>query len=327
MTARTLYKALAVSTCFGAAAMFGASAWAEVPESTDPIKIIVNNWTSQVVLANVTGTLLKRMGYNVEYKPSDTQLQFTAMGNGDMDVQVEVWEGTMRTPFEKEVAAGRMIDAGAHSAKTREEWWYPTYVEDVCPGLPDWHALLDENCAKALGTPETLPKGRYLAGPVDWEKPDQERVDALHLPIEVVNAGQASTLWAELDAAYKRKEPIMLFNWTPNWVEAEYDGKFVDFPDHDARCETDASWGENPDATYDCGNPKAGWLKKGVWAGMKDKWPCAEKLIENIDFTNAMIADAAAKVDVGGMEPEDAAEKWLEENKETADSWIPGSCS
>ena len=122
---------------------------------------------------------------------------------------------------------------------------------------------------KALSVPETAPRGRYLAGPVDWEKPDLERAEALGLEMEIVNAGQASALWAELDAAYKRGEPIMLFNWTPNWVEAKYEGKFVDFPDHDTKCESDASWGMNPDLPYDCGNPKAGWLKKGVWAGQR----------------------------------------------------------
>ena len=56
-----------------AAALLSASALtmnanAAAPESTDPIRIVTNNWTSQVVLANVVGQLLQKMGYNVEYK-------------------------------------------------------------------------------------------------------------------------------------------------------------------------------------------------------------------------------------------------------------------
>lgn len=43
-------------------------------ESKDPIKIITNNWTSQLVLANVVGQILQSQGYNIEYKSSDTQL-------------------------------------------------------------------------------------------------------------------------------------------------------------------------------------------------------------------------------------------------------------
>ena len=86
-----LIKAFAFAALTNAAVCSGA--WA-APESTDPIKIITNNWTSQLVLSNVVGQLLQQMGYNVEYTSSDTQLQYTALANGDMDFQVEVWEGS-----------------------------------------------------------------------------------------------------------------------------------------------------------------------------------------------------------------------------------------
>ncbi len=322
--ARRLSTLLAAAT-LGGLLLVASHASAEVPESTDPIKIVINNWTSQLVLARISGSLLEKIGYNVEYKTAETQLQYTAMGNGYMHFQVEVWEGTMKVPFEKQVATERMIDAGTHDAVTREEWWYPLYVEEVCPGLPNWEALND--CAAKLATPETAPKGRYLAGPVDWEKPDEERVEALGLNIEVVNAKEASELWAELDAAVQRKKPIILFNWTPNWVEARYDGRFIDFPDHHPACETDPIWGINPDTTFDCGNPKQGWLKKGVWAGLEKKWPCAFELIKSINFTNAQIGEAAAMVDVDGTTPENAAKQWIEGNKEVWEAWIPACAS
>jgi glycine betaine/proline transport system substrate-binding protein len=178
-------------------------------------------------------------------------------------------------------------------------------------------------CSAKLATSDTAPKGRYLAGPTDWEKPDQERVAALGLNIEVVNAGDALQLRTELEAASRQKGPIILFNWSPNWVEAKYPGKFVEFPDHDPECESDPRWGSNPDLTFDCGNPKRGWLKKGVWAGFEQNWPCGFQLIRNINFTNAQISAAAAKVDVDGLTPEQAAEQWIEENKADWQSWIP----
>ncbi|MCP4328399.1 MAG: ABC transporter substrate-binding protein [Alphaproteobacteria bacterium] len=296
-------------------------ATAAVPESEGPIKIVLNNWPSQQVLAHVSGELLKKIGYDVEYDPADAQLQYPAIGNGDLHFQVEVWEGTMKVPFEQQVARERMIDAGAHEAVTREEWWYPDYVEELCPGLPDWKAL--NECAQEFATSETAPMGRYLAGPVDWERPDRERVEALGMKFEIANAPQALTLWAELEGASRRKEPIVLFNWTPNWVEAKYAGRFVEFPAYHADCENDASWGVNPNLTYDCGNPESGWLKKGVWAGFPETWPCAFELIKNISFTNAQIAAAAAYAEVEEMSPEEAARRWIEENKEAWEKWIP----
>lgn len=314
---RTLFSTAAL--CLGVLGI--SDARAQVPESSEPIKIVVNNWTSQLVLANISGELLKKMGYSVAYAPSHTQLQYSAIGNGDMHFQVEVWEGTMAVPFESQVERGRMVDAGSHDATTREDWWYPNYVEDLCPGLPGWEAL--DKCAQALASEETGGKGRYLAGPTDWEKPDQERIKALGMNFMVVNAADASQLRAELEAAVQEKKPIILFNWSPNWVEAQYPGKFVEFPDHDPDCESDPSWGINPELPYDCGNPKSGWLKKGVWAGMESTWPCAFELIKSINFTNAQISAAAALVDVEGLKPDQAALRWINENNDIWQTWIP----
>ena len=92
-------------------------------ESTDPIKVITNNWTSQLVLSNVVGQLLQQMGYNVEYKSSDTQLQFTALASGDMDFQVEVWEGSMAESFDKAVADTALRDWILKEAQADQERW------------------------------------------------------------------------------------------------------------------------------------------------------------------------------------------------------------
>jgi len=289
------------------------------PESTDPIKIVTNNWTSQVVLSNVIGQLLQQMGYNVEYKPSDSQLQFTAIANNDMDFQVEVWEGSMAESFSKSLAAGA-VDYGAHDAVTREDWWYPAYVKEVCPGLPDWKAL--DACAKKFATAETGDKGRFVGPPADWGKHYSERIQALGMQFQEVPVGQAATLWAELQAAYDRKEPIVLFNWTPNFIEAKFQGEFVDFPKYDKACLTDPKWGANPDAVYDCGAPASGYLKKAGSKELAEKWPKAAEFLKKVNFTNAEIAQAAMMVDVDGMTPEDAARKWIADNEKVWKVWV-----
>ncbi len=288
------------------------AAWAEAPESDDPIIIVQNNWTSQLVLSTVVGKVLEDMGYTVEYAPSDSQLQFKAIADGDMHFQVEAWEGSMKSAFEKAVAEDGMIDAGAHSAVTREEWWVPGYVADKCPGLPDWKAL--DKCAEIFATAETAPKGRFVGPPADWGKNYSERVGALKMNFQAINVGQAATLWAELDAAVAKKEPIVLFNWTPNFIEAKHDGMFVDFPDPAkvAECK------ENPNL---CGAPRSGWLKKAAWSGLAEKYPAAWNIMQNINFSNAQIAAASLLVDVDGMTTEDAADKWIADSKSVIESW------
>jgi glycine betaine/proline transport system substrate-binding protein len=294
---------------------------AATPESKDPIKIVDNNWSSQKVLARVAQQLLEKAGYKTRIVPSDSQGQFPAMGLGDLHLQMEIWEGTMHQNFSKEIAAGRMVDLGAHEATTREDWWYPDYVEEICPGLPDWKAL--NACADKLAVAETAPNARYLAGPVDWIKHDKERIEALGLNVTVVNAGSAAALFGELKSAAQRKEPIILFNWAPNWVGAAYPGKFIEFPKHEAACATDPAWGSNPDQTYDCGGPVGGYLKKGAWSGFEKKWPCAFELIKNINFTGPMIDQAAAMADVDGMSHDDAARAWIEQHQKEVGEWMP----
>ena len=142
-------------------------------DSDDPIKIPLHNWSSQTVGARVVAKILNEAGYETELIPSDSQVVYQSMCEGDMDLVHEVWEGAFGPAFEKQVKAGCVLDAVTHSAVTREEWWYPIHVEKLCPGLPDWKAL--NACAELFATPETAPKGRFLGGPVDWLKGDAER--------------------------------------------------------------------------------------------------------------------------------------------------------
>jgi len=78
-----------------------------------------------------------------------------------------------------------------------------------------------------------------------------------------------------LDASIANDEPIVMFNWTPNFTEVLYEGAFVEFPAFEPECNTDPSWGVNPDALYDCGNPAGAYLKIGVNSEFPVKWPNA----------------------------------------------------
>ncbi|MFQ6163686.1 ABC transporter substrate-binding protein [Sinorhizobium meliloti] len=312
-------------TLFATVSLVGATLASAMPQtaraedSSDPIRIVTNDWTSQIVLSNIVGQLLENLGNTVEYRSSDGQLQYTAIANNDMDFQVEVWEGSQSESFNNALQQG-LVDLGAHTAVTREDWWYPEYVKELCPGLPDWKAL--DACAEKFATAETGTKGRFVGPPAAWGKHYAERIQALNMNFQEVPVGQAATLWAELQSAYDRKEPIVLFNWTPNFIEAKFKGEFVEFPEFDAACFKDPAWGQNPDAIYDCGAPASGYLKKAASPEFEKKWPRAFAVVKKVNFTNPEIAAAAAMVDVDGMSPEEAAEKWISENEATWKAWV-----
>ena len=294
-------------------------------DSTDPIRMPIHNWSSQIAGAYIMAAILESAGATTELIPSDSTLVYTAMCEGDMELVHEVWESSFGPAFEERVAEGCVIDAVTHDTKTREEWWYPAHTADHCPGLPDWEAL--NACAAVFATPESGDKGSYLAGPVDWMKADQERIDGLNLDFVVNNAGTAGALWAALDASIANDEPIVMFNWTPNFTEVLYEGAFVEFPAFEPECNTDPSWGVNPDALYDCGNPAGAYLKIGVNSEFPVKWPNAYGVVQNINFQNSDLAEMALYVDLDGMEPEDAANAWLADHCDRWTGWSGADAS
>ncbi|KAA3625173.1 MAG: ABC transporter, partial [Proteobacteria bacterium] len=129
-------------------------------ESEDAIKLTLHDWTGQLITTQIMGEVLKKAGYNIEYVQADYIAQFAGLKTGDLHVAMEIWETTGREAMDEATATGNVENLGETGLQAIEEWWYPMYMKERCPGLPDWEALND--CAEEFSTPETAPMGRYL---------------------------------------------------------------------------------------------------------------------------------------------------------------------
>ncbi|MGI9418242.1 MAG: ABC transporter substrate-binding protein [Geminicoccaceae bacterium] len=290
-------------------------------ESTDPIKLTLHDWTGQLITTNLMGEVLKKAGYTVDYVQADYIAQFAGLKTGDLHVAMEIWETTGRDAMDEATATGDVENLGETGMQAIEEWWYPSYMKELCPGLPSWEALLDETCAEAFSTAETAPYGRYLGGPVTWGGYDDERVVALELPFEVVHAGTDAALFAELESAYQRQAPIMLWVYAPHWAPAKYEGEWVEFPPYSAECYADPAAGLNPDEAYDCGKPR-GPIWKVAWTGVKDKWPGAHAAIQAFTVDNDAMGQMVTEVDLNGKKVEDVVADWMAGNESVWSGWI-----
>ncbi len=308
----TAVAALAVGLAFTGAAKAAV-------ESKDPIKLTIQDWTGQYVTTHIMGEVLKKAGYNIEYVQADYIAQFAGLESGDLDVAMEMWETTGKDAMDASLKTGKTVDLGETGMDAKEEWWYPLYMKEKCPGLPDWKAL--NKCAAAFSTPETAPKGRYLGGPVTWGGYDDERVEALGLNYEVVHAGTDAALFAELQSAYERKAPILLWIYAPHWAVAKFKGEWVEFPTYTDACYNDPKWGINPNMKYDCGKP-FGWIKKVGWKGGEAKWPGAYKAIRNFKVDNAEMSDMIGRIDLDGEKLDDVVAEWMDKNKSRWQAWI-----
>lgn len=297
---------------------WGLCGTAQAAESQDPIKLTIHDWTGQYVTTHIMGEVLKSMGYNVEYVQADYLAQFAGLETGDLAIAMEIWQTTGKEAMDASLATGKTIDLGETGMEAKEEWWFPAYMKEKCPGLPNWEAL--KQCGEAFATPETAPKGRYLGGPVTWGGFDEERVEALELPFEVVHAGTDAAMFAELESAYQRKAPILLWIYTPHWAPIKYEGEWVAFPEYEDACYSDPAWGINPEKTHDCGKPH-GWIKKVGWKGGEEKWPKAYAAVRNFRIDNKTMGELIAKIDLEGAKLEDVVGEWMKNNEATWKAW------
>jgi glycine betaine/proline transport system substrate-binding protein len=291
---------------------------AGVPESDEPIKFMIADWTSIGLQAEIMTLILRTSGYNTKMVVADDSGRYPGFEAGDLHVSMETWQTTQLHNLQKSVATGKVLDMGETGLKGVEDWWYPLYMKEKCPGLPDWKAL--KECAELFATADTAPKGRYIGGPVSWGDHDENLIKALDLPFEVIHPGTDAAMFAELKAAYERKAPVILWVWEPHWVGSLYDGEYVQFPKYEDGCFTDPAWGPNPDLTGDCGKPY-GWVKKMAWAGGEKVWPCAYEMIRNYHMDNPTINKMLVEIDLNGRSEEEVAIEWLKNNEDVWKPW------
>lgn len=301
----------------------------EIPESDDPIRFILNDWTAQQATAHAAGEILNRLGYNVEYVVASYASMFEALQSGELTVAMEVYVFAAPEPTERALASGKVEMIGVNGVVPREGVAYPAYMDERCPGLPNWEALL--NCAELFATPETMPKGRVIDYPADWANPYATYHFGgygLDEQYTLIKGGSEGTMVAEIKSAIARKQPILVVFWQPHWIwdapEITAAGglKHIEFtPAYTEECSEDPTLGPFSDRVWDCDWPLDPPTKM-IWKGAKDKWPVAYAFLKEFQITNAFFARMTKVIDQDGGDLEETTKAWVDENEAIWRPWV-----
>nr|WP_295886460.1 ABC transporter substrate-binding protein [uncultured Devosia sp.] len=291
------------------------------PRYQDVVRIPVYNVPDSDFIDYTFGQLLEKAGYRVEFLKIDYIAHFTALEFGDIDVSPAVW-GTTKDLIDKSIESGDVQNAGSAGVDTRESWWYPNYVGELCPGLPDWHALKDPACISALATAESDGKINYLGAPPDFGTYDVERIAALGLDIHITLPGTVGAMVATMQGAMQKKEPIIGWGMTPHWLYGSGEGQFVEFPLFDDKCPADPAWGENPDAIWDCAL-SVGQVVKLYNTDFAERAPDVIDILKQFQVSTDDVATGISRQDLDGATPEQAAKEWIDANEGTWSKWLP----
>ena len=292
----------------------GAVSAGNVPETDEPIKVIMNDWTGQHVSTKIAGALLQKMGYNIEYVSAGALPQHPGLAQGNLHFQAEVWSNNVGDLYPKMVESGEIVVLGDLGLEPREGWIYPPYMEEKCPGLPSYKALYD--CAQAFATAESFPNGRLITYPADWGTRSRDIVAGIDLPFNAVAGGSEGAMIAELTSAMATKSPIITMMWQPHWIFAAHDFNWVEWNPVDGECIE-----ENQEKDTACGFSQA-TVNKVVWSGFEETWPAAFKMLSMMTLTNADQNAGILEVDNKGRDILDVADEWLANNEATWQPWI-----
>ncbi|MEM7189059.1 MAG: glycine betaine ABC transporter substrate-binding protein [Pseudomonadota bacterium] len=306
---------------FGLMALAGAMlglAMGPQAEAGGVLKVPVPDWTGGAVTCEILHSVLEgHMDFKVKRitMPSGSALD-EGMRAGDLDFGCERWP-TYDATKDKYVTDfggdGSIVYYAPTGIVGQSGYYVPRYLVEGDGALaPDLKSYEQLNQYKDLfKTLESGDQGRIIGCPVAaWECEDAKRMEMLGIDFVVTELGSEVAHFAEMQAAYKRKEPFIAYAWEPHWIFAVMDLVEVKLPDYTVDGWPATDWGE--DVT--------------VWYGPKElaeKHPEIVALMQNARINNAESADMMFRIDEKGEDMEDVVAEWVANNEDRWSTWIP----
>ena len=282
------------------------------------------SWDSVQVHNRVAGYILEHgYGYEVDYKFGESIPIFLGLRRGDVDVTTEIWVDNIYDAVKTGLDRGEVISLGSNYPDSPQGWYVPTYViegdadrgiEAVAPDLRSVHDLPDY--WELFKDPSDPRKGRFHNAPTGWVAHDinNAKVEAYGLTdtFNSFNTGSDAGLNSAIMRAYDRGEPIVVYNWEPNWVIGMLDMTLLEEPAFN-----EDQWREDFGTAY-----PATKVHVFINSGLAEKAPRAVSLLANYNTTLAHTNEVLAYMREEDASVEEAAIWFLDNYRDVWFTWI-----
>lgn len=180
------------------------------------------------------------------------------------------------------------------------------------PDITDYKNL--NKYADMFKTSESGGQGQLLDGDPSFVTNDEALVKNLDLNYKVVYAGSEAALIQAFRQAEENKKPMIGYFYDPQWFMSEVPLVKVNLPPYEEGCDADAEKVACDYPEYD--------LDKIVATDFAESGSPAYDLVKNFNWTNEDQNVVAKYIAEDGMDPEEAAEKWVEENQDKVEAWL-----
>ena len=276
------------------------------------LRIAINPWVGYEANAHVIGYIDKtKLGCNVTYPQLKEEVAWQGMASGSVDTVVENWGHADLT--KKYITDGKTVqDAGLTGNEGIIGWYVPEWLATAHPDVLDYQNL--NKYASNFATSESGGKGQLLDGDPSYVTNDEALVTNLKLNFKVVFGGSEAAIIAAQRDAQKNKKWLVSYFYEPQWLFNELKMKQVKLPPYTEGCDADPK-------KVACDYPPY-HLNKLIATKFATSGSPAVGLIKNFQWTNDDQNAVAAMIANEKMDPEAAAQKWVDANPDKVAAWL-----
>ncbi|WP_447529536.1 glycine betaine ABC transporter substrate-binding protein [Vreelandella sp. TE19] len=252
------------------------------------INLAYVEWSSEVASTNVIAAVLEQAGFEVNMTSLSAAAMFQALSTGDADAIVAAWLPTTHAEYMERID-GDVEDLGPNLDGTKLGLVVPEYTDvDSIDALNDNAALFDN---EIIG----IDPGAGLMGLAE------EVVDTYDLELNL-RSGSDATMVAALSNAINNEEDIVVTSWTPHWMFARWDLKYLD----------------DPEGVFG----GAEQIHTVVRNGFEDEMPEAYAILDAFEWTPEQMGEVMLMNQEDGSDPYETAKQWVEENQDVVEQWL-----
>lgn len=261
---------------------------AQAEEEKGTVNLAYVEWSSEVASTNVMAAVLEQAGYEVDLTSLSAAAMFQALSTGDADAIVAAWLPTTHADY-MERLGDSIEDLGPNLDGTKLGLVVPAYTD--VGSIADLNDNADSFNGEIIG----IDPGAGLMAL------SEEVVDTYDLELNL-RSGSGATMTASLASAINNEEDIVVTGWTPHWMFARFDLKYL----------------EDPENVYG----GAEQIHTAVRQGLEDDMPEVYAILDAFEWTPEQMGEVMLLNQEDGSDPYENAKQWVEDNQDVVAEWL-----
>ncbi|WP_348922385.1 ABC transporter permease/substrate binding protein [Enterococcus rotai] len=263
----------------------GSTLFSSAKNEEKNISLSYVEWDTEVASTHVVGEVLKDIGYNVSLTPLDNAIMWESISKGETDAMVAAWlPGTHGEQYKQ--YKDKVDDLGENLKGAK--------LGIVVPQYMDVHSIEDLKDQAGKKITGIEPGAGVVAAA---EKTQKAYSNLSDWSVETSSSG---AMTVALGQAIKNKEEIVITGWSPHWMFAKYDLKYL----------------EDPKGTM--GKEEA--IHTMARKGLEKENPEAYNVLKNFHWTKEDMESVMLEIN-NGTEPTQAARDWIDSHSKEVAEW------